>query len=87
VELDAAEGAAGAQQAVFELGRAVGVVERGARGAHPGQHAQIGDRVCAGQPPLGGIQQDRLRSQDLLQLGRAGQAALGHVIISSAGSG
>jgi hypothetical protein len=68
VELHAGERVARAAQADFPFRGPVGVVEHGPRHPAGGDRPQVGDRVRAAEPSLGGAERDLLRAQQRLKL-------------------
>lgn len=56
MKFDVAEGLSGAFDGQLVFGRAIGVVERGLRGAPLGDAPQVFDGVGGVEPPLGRVQ-------------------------------
>jgi len=78
VELDVAEGLAGAAQGDLTLGGAVGVVEGRGRSAALGDLAQVPGGQCGVEAATPGVELGRLEVEQLEDLARVGQLALDH---------
>ena len=78
MELDVAEGLAGAAQGDLTLGGAVGVVEGRGRSAALGDLAQVPGGQCGVEAATPGVELGRLEVEQLEDLARVGQLALDH---------
>ena len=78
VELDVLERLPGAGERELALGRAVGVVERGLRGAALGDRAQVADRERRVEAALAPVELRLLELHELQELGGLGQLAFHH---------
>src|SRR5699024_1730678 len=78
MELDVLERLAGAGEGELTLCGAVGVVERGLRGAALGDPAQVVDRVCRSQPPLPAVELGLLELQQRRKVAGLRDSALDH---------
>ena len=85
VELDVLERAAGTVERELALGGAVGVVERGLRGAALRDRAQIIDRERGVEAALAGVELGLLELHELEELADLGQLALNHGVSLSCG--